>query len=313
MHGSTRLEIGWTIVPVLILVGLSAFTFYKLPTVQDVPAGALEVQVLAQQYSWTFTYPDGSHPNAKDVNTLVVPAGRAVHLSLRSTDVIHDCWIEQLGQKTDVFPDRTTHDWFRADRVGTYTGQCAEFCGPGNAFDTLWRDRQYLVMAARPVPVPSIPAAAIFQALHSLRAMDEPRHQREYSELLQRLDVTMHQDLVDLSVELQATAALKPFLDDLGIEDLTVRQGSVSEEWRHRTAVQGPGTAYLVSLVESPWRVKPLVLARAVFPSRQTLRERDLHLDDSFAGLLRAHVARWRRGLAGLPAAALKVRASRRR
>ena len=133
VRGSTRLEIGWTIVPVLILVGLSAFTFYKLPTVQDVPAGALEVRVLAQQYSWTFTYPDGSHPNAKDVNTLVVPAGRAVHLSLRSTDVIHDFWIEQLGQKTDVFPDRTTHDWFRADRVGTYTGQCAEFCGPGHS------------------------------------------------------------------------------------------------------------------------------------------------------------------------------------
>jgi hypothetical protein len=184
---------------------------------------------------------------------------------------------------------------------------------PGNAFDTLWRGRQCLVMAARPVSVPSIPAAAIFQALHSLRAMDEPRHQREYSELLQRLDATMYQDFVDLSVELQATAALKPFLDDLGIEVLTVRQGAVSEEWSHRTAVQGTGTAYLVSLIESPWRAKPLVLARAVFPSRQTLRERDLHLDDSVKGLLRAHVARWRRGLAGLPAAARKISASRRR
>ena len=123
----------------------------------------------------------------------------------------------------------------------------------------------------------------------------------------------MHQDIVDLSVELQATAALKPLLDDLGIADLPVRQGTVSEEWRHRTSVQGTGTAYLVALIESPWRAKPLVLARAVFPSRQTLRERDLHLDDSVAGLLRAHVARWRRGLAGLPAAARKIRASRRR
>ncbi|MEV5051582.1 nucleotidyltransferase family protein [Arthrobacter sp. LAR12-1-1.1] len=184
---------------------------------------------------------------------------------------------------------------------------------PGNAFDTLWRDRQYLVMAARPVPVPSKPAAVIFQALHSLRSMDEPRHQREYSALLHRVDVTMHQDLVDLSAELQATAALQPLLADLGIADMPALQGTVSEEWRHRTSVQGPGTAYLVSLVESPWRVKPLVLARALFPSRQTLRERDLHLDDSVAGLLRAHVARWRRGMAGLPAAARKIRDSRRR
>ncbi|SDP25406.1 Uncharacterised nucleotidyltransferase [Arthrobacter sp. ok909] len=184
---------------------------------------------------------------------------------------------------------------------------------PGNVFESLWRDRQHLVMAARSVPVPSKPAAVIFQALHSLRAMDDPRHQREYKELLQRVDVSMHQDIVDLSVELQSTAALTPFLDDLGIGNLPVRQGIVSEEWCHRTSAQGPGTAYLVSLLESPWRAKPLVLARAVFPSRHTLRERDIYLDDSVAGLLTAQVARWRRGVAGLPAAARKIRASRRR
>lgn len=184
---------------------------------------------------------------------------------------------------------------------------------PGSGFDTLWRGRQYLVMAARSVPVPSIPAAVIFQALHSLRAMDNPRHEREYAGLLQRVDVTMHQDIADLSVELRATAALKPLFDALGItlpEDL---QESVSEEWRHRTSVQGTGTAYLVALRESPWRAKPRVLARAAFPSRHTLRERDLHMDDSVAGLLRAHVARWRRALVYLPAAVRKFRISRGR
>ena len=183
---------------------------------------------------------------------------------------------------------------------------------PGSAFDALWRDRQYLVMASRSVPVPSVPAAVIFQALHSLRAMDEPRHQREYSGLLQRVDPGMHQDIVDLSVELQATAALKPLLADLGAKYVQVRQEPVSEEWRHRTSVQGVGTAYLVALIESPWRAKPLVLARAVWPSRQILRQRDLYLDDSVAGLLKIHLARWRRGVTGLPAAARKIRASRR-
>ena len=184
---------------------------------------------------------------------------------------------------------------------------------PDGAFDTLWRDRQHLVMAARSVPVPSIPAAVIFQALHSLRAMDEPRHNREYSGLLQRVDTSMHKEILELSIELQAASALKPLLDDLGIADPPVHQGPVSEEWSNRTSIQGTGTAYLAALIESPWRAKPRVFVRAIFPSRNTLRERDLHLDDSVAGLLRAHVARWRRGMAGLPAAAGKIRTTRRR
>lgn len=184
---------------------------------------------------------------------------------------------------------------------------------PDSAFDTLWRDRQYLVMAARRVPVPSLPGAAIFQALHSLRSMSVPRHRDEYLGLLRRVDSTLRQGIVNLSVQLQATAALKPLLDDLGVQDLPSLVGPVGEEWRYRVSVQLPGTVHLIALIESPWRVKPLVLARAVFPSRNVLRQVDIYLDDSVAGLLRAHVARWRRGLAGLPAAALKVRASRRR
>ncbi len=132
VHGSTRLEIGWTIVPVLILVGLSAFTFYKLPSVSDVPKGAMEISVTAQQYGFVYTYPNGKHPATTDTNTLVVPVGVPIHLSLQSKDVIHDWWVEQLGQKTDVIPGRTTHTWFSAERTGTYYGQCAEFCGPGH-------------------------------------------------------------------------------------------------------------------------------------------------------------------------------------
>jgi cytochrome c oxidase subunit 2 len=135
VRGSTQLEIGWTIVPILILLGLSAFTFYKLPTVQDVPRGAMQVAVTAQQYGWTFTYPNGKHPAGP--NTLVVPVNTPVHLNMTSKDVIHDFWVEQLGQKQDVFPNRTTHTWFDADKVGTYTGQCAEFCGAGHATMTI--------------------------------------------------------------------------------------------------------------------------------------------------------------------------------
>ena len=184
---------------------------------------------------------------------------------------------------------------------------------PGSAFDTLWRDRQYLVMAARSVPVPSVPAAVIFQALHSLRAMQDPRHQREYLGLLQRVDAAVHQGIVDLSVELQASAALRPLLDDLGVKDLPCGEGTVSEEWRYRTSVQGTGTAYLVELMDSPWLAKPRVLARAIFPSRQSLRHDDLYLDESVSGIIRTYVSRWGRGLASLPTAARRITASRRR
>jgi cytochrome c oxidase subunit 2 len=135
VRGSTQLEIGWTIVPILILVGLSAFTFYKLPDVNDVPKGAMEVKVLAQQYGWTFTYPNGKHPAGP--NTLVVPVDTPVHLNMRSKDVIHDFWVEPLGQKQDVFPNKTTHTWFDARTTGKYQGQCAEFCGPGHATMTI--------------------------------------------------------------------------------------------------------------------------------------------------------------------------------
>jgi cytochrome c oxidase subunit 2 len=135
VRGSSQLEIGWTIVPILILVGLSAFTFYKLPDVKDVPKGAMEVKVLAQQYGWTFTYPNGKHPAG--ANTLVVPVDTPIHLDMRSKDVIHDFWVEQLGQKQDVFPNKTTHTWFEVRDVGTYKGQCAEFCGSGHATMTI--------------------------------------------------------------------------------------------------------------------------------------------------------------------------------
>jgi cytochrome c oxidase subunit II len=133
LHGSTRLEIGWTVVPVLILVGLSAFTFVKLPDVYEQPKGGLEIKVLAQQYGWTYTYPDGKHPAQGDSNTLVVPEDTNVKLTLTSKDVIHDWWVPELAPKVDVIPGQDTQTWFNANRTGTFKGQCAEFCGPGHA------------------------------------------------------------------------------------------------------------------------------------------------------------------------------------
>jgi len=134
-RGSNRLELAWTLVPILILVALSAFTLYNLPKVEDVPKNAMQVSVLAQQFGWNFTYPNGKSPTA--ANTLVVPVDTPVHLNMRSKDVIHDFWVEQLAQKSDIFPNRTTHTWFEARHTGIYEGQCAEFCGSGHATMTI--------------------------------------------------------------------------------------------------------------------------------------------------------------------------------
>ena len=136
-HGSTKLELGWTIVPILIVLGIAGYTLYKLPSVDDTPGDAMKVHVLAQQFAWSFEYPDGMRPKSTAANTLFVPAGQAVELEINSKDVIHDWWVPELGQKVDAIPGKTTTTWFKPAEPGTYEGQCAEFCGPGHATMTI--------------------------------------------------------------------------------------------------------------------------------------------------------------------------------
>jgi cytochrome c oxidase subunit 2 len=132
VHGSKRLEIGWTVVPILILIALCGYTFWKLPAVEDVPSNHININIQAQQFTFTATYPNGkSTPGAKI--TLVVPVHTPVELHITSKDVIHDWWVPALGQKVDAIPGQTNHVWFRANRTGIYRGQCDEFCGIGHA------------------------------------------------------------------------------------------------------------------------------------------------------------------------------------
>jgi cytochrome c oxidase subunit II len=129
VHGNTRLEIIWTVVPVIILAAIGIFIFWELPKIADVPAASasdrLDITVEGHQFYWQFDYPNG----ARSIGDLHVPAGKVVYLTITSPDVAHSWWIPQLGGKTDAIPGRTNHTWFQADREGTYTGQCAEFCG----------------------------------------------------------------------------------------------------------------------------------------------------------------------------------------
>jgi len=129
LHGHARLELIWTVVPVLILVAIGTFVFYKLPGISDVPAASasdrLDVRVDAHQYYWQFTYPNGEI----SIRDLHVPANKVVALDLHSPDVIHSFWVPQLGGKTDAIPGRTNTTWFRTQREGTFEGRCAELCG----------------------------------------------------------------------------------------------------------------------------------------------------------------------------------------
>jgi cytochrome c oxidase subunit 2 len=128
VHGHTRLELIWTVIPVLILAAIAGFVFYKLPGISDVPVSSkqrLNVRVDAHQFYWQFTYPDGTI----SLNELHVPVHKVVYLDLHGWDVIHSFWVPQLAGKTDVIPGRVNHTWFEADKVGTFHGNCAELCG----------------------------------------------------------------------------------------------------------------------------------------------------------------------------------------
>jgi cytochrome c oxidase subunit II len=127
VHGHTRLELIWTVVPVIILAVIGAVIFYELPAINDAPAAVnpIRITVEGQQYYWQFDYPNG----ARSINDLHVPVDQVVLLTVKSYDVVHSWWIPQLGGKIQAIPGRTNHIWFKADRPGTYYGQCAELCG----------------------------------------------------------------------------------------------------------------------------------------------------------------------------------------
>ena len=127
VHGNSRLEIIWTVVPVLIVFAIVAVVFVKLPDVKDAPAAAnsLNIQVEGHQYYWLYRYPDGQ----VSIDQMVVPVDDVVTLTVNAIDVIHGWWIPALGGQIDAIPGRTNHTWFQAEKEGTYVGQCAQLCG----------------------------------------------------------------------------------------------------------------------------------------------------------------------------------------
>jgi cytochrome c oxidase subunit 2 len=126
IHGNTRLEITWTIVPAVILLVILGMTFNTQRILSSPPEGGINVRVIGHQWWWEFQYPDLGVTTA---NELHIPAGQPVHIQLESNDVIHSFWVPKLAGKQDAIPGRINPLWMQADEPGRYEGQCAEFCG----------------------------------------------------------------------------------------------------------------------------------------------------------------------------------------
>ena len=160
IHGHTRLEIAWTILPAVILAGVAVPTVATIFDLARKPAGELlEVNVLAHQWWWEFDYPDQGIITA---NELHIPTGVPVYVSLCTAgagyggqlaptecqpgapdgpvpanvgaSVIHSFWAPELAGTQDVVPGRTNHLLLQADEPGTYEGQCKEFCGLSHTY-----------------------------------------------------------------------------------------------------------------------------------------------------------------------------------
>ena len=181
-HDNLKLEIVWTIIPVLILIGMAWPATKLIVAMKDTDQPDLTIKVTGHQWKWEYEYLgddirfisntstpkaqiDGTEPRGENYllevdNPLVVPAGKKIRLVLTSSDVIHTWWVAAFGVKQDAIPGFIRDTWFKVDQPGTYRGQCAELCGVGHGFMPVvvnvvapeefaaWKDGQKTQLAA---------------------------------------------------------------------------------------------------------------------------------------------------------------------
>lgn len=129
IRGHTGLEIAWMLIPLAIALSMFYFGWESYLGLRNVPANALQIDVMGEEFAWTFTYPNGKEM----VNELVVPLGQPVKLNISSRDVIHSLFIPAFRIKMDALRGMKTYTWFLPDRPGTFTILCAEYCGTGHS------------------------------------------------------------------------------------------------------------------------------------------------------------------------------------
>jgi cytochrome c oxidase subunit II len=174
VHGNTRLEVTWTIIPAVLLAGIAVPTIATVFELARKPANALEITVTGHQWWWEVEYPSSHVVTANEVH---IPTGQPVYITLRSGisgsqngtgpalgPVIHSFWIPRLAGKQDVVPGRDNHLTIEAPNPGTYLGQCTEYCGLSHANMRMrvvaqapqdfqaWLQQQLQPAAAQPPP-----------------------------------------------------------------------------------------------------------------------------------------------------------------
>jgi cytochrome c oxidase subunit 2 len=189
---NTKLEIAWTLIPVLILMVIAIFSFRLLFMYHDMPKPDLTVKVTGYQWYWGYELPDqkvneiisnvlpeeqakaaGKPFRLAATEPLVVPVNKVVRVLVTGSDVIHAFAVPAFGIITDAVPGRVNETWFKAERIGTYYGQCRELCGIDHAFmpievhvvsqpdfDAWVATKGGSVGGASAVPPPVAPAAA---------------------------------------------------------------------------------------------------------------------------------------------------------
>ena len=158
-HENTTVEVIWTVIPFLVLIAIAIPATRTLVHQRDTAAADLTIKVTGYQWKWGYDYlkgegegvafysmlatpreqingsqPKGEHYLLEVDQPLVVPVGKKVRLVITAADVLHAWWVPSLAAKQDAIPGFVRDTWFKAEREGTYRGQCAELCGKEHGF-----------------------------------------------------------------------------------------------------------------------------------------------------------------------------------
>jgi cytochrome c oxidase subunit II len=144
---NTLIEVAWTLIPVLILVGIAVPSFRLLFEELDIPKADLTIKATGKQWYWSYAYPDNGKfefdsllaqdkkPRLLGVdNEMVVPVNKVIRIQTTGADVIHSFAMPAFGIKIDSIPGRLNETWFKATKLGMFYGQCSELCGKDHAF-----------------------------------------------------------------------------------------------------------------------------------------------------------------------------------
>jgi cytochrome c oxidase subunit II len=131
IHGNTRLEVAWTLIPTIIVLFGGGYSWAVLNEIESPSPNALTVDVFSQQYAWSFGYP--GKDLAFSEGEFHVPVDRQVKFKMHAQDVIHSFWVPEWRIKKDNVPGITTTAIVTPDKVGTYQLICTELCGFGHA------------------------------------------------------------------------------------------------------------------------------------------------------------------------------------